>query len=153
MKLKIRPFNEVFEGQIKSVSGNIIEKEFVITIDSAKYKIPILEIAEDHRGPYVVVEECFVDLGFNYFIKIQAEYDGPDSLPGCEISFGLMNDSKEIKEIILNQGIDPENVNLLHNPAFEYITIYFGPSGTKNGKGQMMTTQKMSKDKLRLITN
>jgi len=153
MKLKIRPFKDEFEGQIRFVSGDIVENQFFISIDAASYKIPIVEISEDHRGPYVLVEEGLIDLGFNYFLKVQAEYDGPDSLPGCEVSFGVMNDSKKIDDILLDHGVDVEKINLMHNPATEFITIYFGPSGRKNGKGQMITREKMSKEKLRLITN
>ena len=138
MRLKIRPFEETCDGEIKAVKGEIIEERFIFSLDAASYEIPVQEIAEDNYGQYAIAEEFSIDLGFNYYLKLNPEYspdETPDVTPGAELCFGIKVVNENINEVLLYHNIDLNRVNLLNNDCHDIMTIYFSHSGIKNGKG------------------
>ena len=145
MQLKIRPFDETGKAEIKRISGEISEGKFVLTLDAASYEIPVLEVLEDQRGLYAIVDEDVIELGFEYYIKIEAEYDVNEAVqgsPGCAISFEKRNDSIKLKEALIDQAMNIDSVNLLNRTSQPFMTVYFGPSGIKNGTGYPLSTHK-----------
>ena len=145
MQLKIRPFDETGKAEIKRIRGEIIEGKFIFTLDAASYEIPAFEILEDRRGLYAIVDEGVIDLGFEYYIKIQAEYDvneGQEGPPGCAISFEKRSDSIKLKEVLIDQKIDIDNVNLLNRTSRNFMTVHFSPSGIKNGTSYPLSMDK-----------
>ena len=151
--LKLRPFDETCEAEISHIKGDIIQKNFILTLDAANYAIPTLEVHKDHHGIFAIVEEGIIELGFEYFIRIEPEYGSKASLSGCAISFEKRKNATDVHSILIDSCINIDNVNLLNRNSDPFMILYFGPSGAVNGKSFPKPNYKTQKDTSKSATS
>ncbi len=112
MKVKVKPFETTVDGI--DITGKIEAGHFVVSFYGIPCSIPIVEIGTDRNGHYALVEKTlrrFSD-GFELSVDLEPHENG---YHGCIISF-LRRDDETLEHLALQQGINPNSVNLLIPP-------------------------------------
>ena len=135
MQFRLRPFEEIVERGPNqpawSVRGTIEGSTFMFSVDGARYAVPVVEIGEDGRGPFAVVDESeqILDHGFRLVVEME-----PPTFPGdvVECSIRLFKPHPDQERM---QKANPGAIVVL--PVQASLSIDFGPDGDVSGRGIM----------------
>ena len=128
MKVKVKPFKTAVSGT--DVTGTIEPGHFAVSFYDILYRIPIVEIGLDTNGQYAVIEETLRRFSDGFELSVEVEPD-EDGYHGCIISF-LRRDDHALEHLALQQGINPNSVNLVIPPK-QLIAVCLDHWGNVDG--------------------
>ena len=128
MSLKIRPFKTTVEEI--DVTGVIQDNLFVVQFYGRPYPVITLEVGQDERGPYALIEETNRRESFGDVFLVEPEYE-EDFPPSCRIAL-FRDKADEMRAQLVNQGIEPDSA-ILTGTASDAVSMYFDFDGNENG--------------------
>lgn len=134
--LRVRPFRAHVEREHSlptfDIIGAIEGTGFTIALAALGQTVTLdtVEVGEDERGPYAVVNECDRQLPGGFVLRLELDPD-EEGFHGAALAVFLPGRGREA---LLLQGIDPNSVNVIvrHERGF---TIHFDSCGLVNGQG------------------
>ncbi|HKY34642.1 MAG TPA: hypothetical protein VJN18_01775 [Polyangiaceae bacterium] len=130
MSLLLRPFQEFIAREqgrdALSLVGQIVGTRFVIRTIGRDVPLETVQVGDDDRGLYALVNECEVELGDGFWLQVEAEYS-EDLPPGAVVHLFLRGSSPS--------GL-PAGTFVPHERAF---AVHFDCAGNVDGRGSVLS--------------
>jgi hypothetical protein len=127
--LRLRPFQE-FIGREQgrdalSLGGQIVGRHFVIRTIGREVPLETVQVGDDDRGPYALVDECEFELDGGFCLRVEGEFS-EDLPPGSVVHLFVRG--------TLPPGVLPGTF-VPHERAF---AVHFDCAGNVDGRGSVL---------------
>ena len=148
--MKIRPFEQYFEGELEQpatvIAGRVEGSSFVVQALGQTARLPVARVGSDRHGSFAVLAgEQTVDMAGDFKLEVVVEHD-EDLGAGVELRLVCDRESRAmVKAAARAHGIDEDDVHLVVPPD-ACFSVYFGSDGKVDGTGMSALTPKKRDD-------